>query len=289
MPTQGNEDSMAACARPTLFSIPELVYTVFLHLSVGDLLRVQRVCRLWKELTDRSPTLQRHLFFLPVSNTDQAPEFNPLLREVFSPLIPEYNNEKDAPYTSSVHPEDLCKQLNWYQDEYLRRHVLSPEASWRRMFPVQPPPAQIEGIYVEGGCSCFYQLKKGVIRDHFQHLQERGVTMGFLWDVAIHVLNDQSQSDPAFFFYWHMFPFLPDVELGGGEYERWVDDFGPRRNAVTITVDLSSECYPRANAPYTLNVGYFDPEIIDWDNEYGGGPAGGDTEALLRRVMGNGI
>ena len=258
---------MAAYTPHTLFSIPELVHTVLLHLPVRDLLRVQRVCRLWKELTEQSPALQRNLFFLPTSNADQEPEFNPLLREVFSPLIPEYKNEKNEPFSGHKCLEDLYKELNWYQDEYLRRRVLSPEASWRRMFPVQPPP-QLEAIYVDGGCSCFYQAKLGVIREHFLYLQERGVTMGFLWDVAIHVLDEQCYMEPRLFLYWHMFPFVPDEKLHDGDYKEWVDGFGPRRNAVTVTLALPDECYPRANVPGKLNVGYFDPEIIDWADNF---------------------
>ncbi|KAE9378506.1 hypothetical protein N431DRAFT_435591 [Stipitochalara longipes BDJ] len=70
MPMHGKEDRMGTGVQPTLFSIPELVHSILFHLSVRDLLRVQRVCRPWKETTDHSLALQRNLFFLPVSNAD---------------------------------------------------------------------------------------------------------------------------------------------------------------------------------------------------------------------------
>ena len=273
MATHVEGDKMAACLPPTLFSIPELVHSILLHLPVRDLLRVQRVCRLWKETTDHSLALQRKLFFVPVSNADQEPECNPLLREVFPPWFPNhYHDSSDIPFSDDFSPGDLCKTLKWYADEYRRMRVLSPEASWRRMFPVQPPPARIEEIYTEGGCSCFYRIAKGVIREHFQHLQEPSVTMGFLWDVGIHVLEEKWEPK-TLGLHWHMFPFIPTEEaLKDVHFSRWIEELGPVRNVITMDVRWSNDCYPSGARPSGLSVGYFDPDIIKWDFDDEGNP-----------------
>ncbi|KAE9378507.1 hypothetical protein N431DRAFT_479509 [Stipitochalara longipes BDJ] len=134
------------------------------------------------------------------------------------------------------------------------------------MFPVQPPPAIIEEIYTDGGCSCFYQIREGVIREHFQHLQEKGVTMGFLWDVAMHVLDNKP--DPkTLFVHWHMFPYVPrEMPDRGSVVWRLMQDWGPTRNAVTMAVFWSNE------SPCGLSMGYFDPDITKWDFDDNGNP-----------------
>jgi hypothetical protein len=242
-------------AHPTLFSIPELVQAVLLFLPPRDLIHVQRVCRLWKETTKHSLALQRKLFFHPVSDQTQEPEFNPLLREVFSPL---FRLDRHQWHTFAS-LEDVCYLVDWHKDHRRRERVLYPGASWRRMFPIQPP-ARIANVYSEGGCSCFYQVHEGVIADHFQHLQERGATMGLLWDVAIHLLDKEPESTVAV--HWHMFPPLLEGEDEGSAEA--LEKVEPIRNTVTVRVDWSNECYPPEPEPSGLSVGYFDPDIIKW-------------------------
>jgi hypothetical protein len=245
-------------AQPALFSIPELVQAVLLFLHPRDLLRVQRVCCLWKETTEHSLALQKKLFFRPVSDQTQEPEFNPLLREVFCPL---FRLDKHR-WQTSASPEDICSLAEWHKDHRHRERALYPEASWRRMYPIQPP-TRIECVYSEGGCSCFYQIREGVIADHFQHLQDRGATVGLLWDVAIHLLDKEPES--AVTVYWHMFPSLLEGENEGSAGA--LEKVEPIRNTVTVRVDWSNECYPPTPEPSGLSVGYFDPDIIAWNKE----------------------
>lgn len=247
---------MATDTRTKVFSIPELVETVLLHLSMRDLLRAQRVCRLWKATTDDSLTLQRKLFFHPVTDTDHEPEFNSLLRQVFSPIFPLTDTQKwDSSYTDAKRIYDA---VNWYKNEGDRQTILRPEASWRRMFPTKPT-ARIEKVESDGGCDHLYRISEGIIRDSFQgeKLQERGATMGFLWDVAIHLLDSEPES--WFCVHWHMFPKIQSAD--GSEK-------GPgRRSAISITHMWSTDCYPPESEPCGLNVGRFEPTIIKWGKE----------------------
>ncbi|KAK8123222.1 hypothetical protein PG984_011892 [Apiospora sp. TS-2023a] len=53
-------------ARDSVFATPELLEIVFSCTPILDLLTSgQRVCRLWKDVIDQSPRLQKHLFFQP--------------------------------------------------------------------------------------------------------------------------------------------------------------------------------------------------------------------------------
>jgi hypothetical protein len=61
MSVQPRLGRMSPSAQPRLFSIPELVQMVLFHLPPRHLLRVQRVCRLWKDTTEHSFALQKKL------------------------------------------------------------------------------------------------------------------------------------------------------------------------------------------------------------------------------------
>jgi hypothetical protein len=244
-------DTMSPYAQPKVLSVPELVQMILSHLPISDLLRVQRVCRLWKDTTENSLALQKKLFFQPISDTSQEPEFNPLLQDVF-PQFSHLHCDQWDKYAAS--PRDF-ELINWFNDPSRRDRVLRPEASWRRMLPIQPP-TKIELVGLEGGCTCFYELDEGVIADHFQHLQEPGVSMGFLWDLVIHILAGRPEG--IFYIHWHMFH--------SSEEERWWGGMG-LRNAISVHAEWSLDCYPPASKPLGLTVRYFDPDIITWKNK----------------------
>lgn len=246
---------MATHAQPRIFSIPELFETVLFHLPLRNLLLVQSVCRQWKKTIDDSPALQQKLFFRPVPDRTQEPEFNPLLQEMFSPLF-----RLDGHKYNGHSAWDICEAVDWFKDEGRRQKVLRPEASWRRMFPVQPP-ARIEHMVSAGGCGCYYETMNGVIPDHFQHLQERGTSMGLLWEVAVHMLDKNARTNV--WIRWHMFPWVPVI--GDGEDDQHLEGMEePPRNEISVHVWWSSECYEKPGAPCGLSVGFFDDDIIAW-------------------------
>ncbi|KAE9372780.1 hypothetical protein N431DRAFT_439803 [Stipitochalara longipes BDJ] len=272
---------MAMNHQPRIFLLPELLQAVFLHLPLRDLLLMQLVCRKWKDTIERSLVLQRKLFFQPVSDLSQEPVFNPLLREVCGPLFRLHRDKWDRHF---LPPWELLK---WRYDDNQRPRFLRPEASWRRMLPVQPP-AKIDSMTSEGGCGCVETKERGTIHKNSQHLQKGGASMGLLWDVVIDMM-DKYQGTTVFV-HWHMFPLVPasheydektrDEMLEGVEttgdtvpeyYEYDEEDSDemlevvePTGNTVTVHVRYGTDCYPSAPKPCGLSVGSFDKDIVEW-------------------------
>jgi hypothetical protein len=80
------------------------------------------------------------------------------------------------------------------------------------MFPVQPP-ARIEGVVLRGGCGCADRyVHKLVIRDEYQHRQEKGASMALVWeDTSVHPLDNLPEIG-CFSVQWHIFPALAKHE-----------------------------------------------------------------------------
>ncbi len=152
MSVQPRVDKMSPYAQPRLLSIPELVQMVLFHLSLHDLLRVQRVCHLWKDTTEHSLDLEKKLFFQPISDTSREAELNPLLQDVFPQIFHLYSDHWHK-YVASR--EDFAL-INWFNNPSRRDRVLRPEASWRRMLPIQSP-TKIQHFFLEISCTCFYE------------------------------------------------------------------------------------------------------------------------------------
>ncbi len=131
-----------------------------------------------------------------------------------------------------------------------RARVLRPEASWRRMLPIQPP-TKIQYVASEISCTCFYERDKGVIAGHFQHLQEPAVSMGFLCDLVIYIRDSNPRS--SLFIHWHMFH-------SGSDGEQWKNVGLWNAISVILRAEWSNECYPPTPEPSGLSVGYFDPD-----------------------------
>ena len=74
----------------------------------------------------------------------------------------------------------------WYQDERLRSVVMREDASWRKMFPVQPP-APISMVLRGGGCTDdgMGTIQHGHITPAFAHLHTPGARMGLIYDILI--------------------------------------------------------------------------------------------------------
>ncbi|PMD25542.1 hypothetical protein NA56DRAFT_438340 [Hyaloscypha hepaticicola] len=129
-----------------------------IFLPPNDLLRVQRVCRLWKDTTEHSLALQKKLFFQPISDTSREAELNTLLQDVFPQFLDLYSDHWHK-YVAS--PEDFAL-INWFNNPARRDRILRPEASWRRIHPIQPP-TMIQYVVLEISCTCFYERDKGLV------------------------------------------------------------------------------------------------------------------------------
>jgi hypothetical protein len=255
---------MATPPLATVLLTPELLEAVLFQLSLQDLLRAQRVCHLWRDVIILSPALQQKLFFQPLSMTDHQPRFNQLLQQLFPPFflftqLPDKEN-----FNNFIDPSEI-RNLDWYKDDHRRSGLLQPEASWRRMFPVQPP-ARIEEVVINlPGCGCGrWDIKKiGVISDEFQHLQEKGASMGLIWDISVQLLDDNPVG--SFFVQWHMFSALPEHE---NDSSRDVED-GNGKLQVTVHTVHTWHCMRAEFVPCGLKVIDCDPDIINYifDND----------------------
>jgi hypothetical protein len=81
------------------------------------------------------------------------------------------------------------RELDWFQDPNRRNMVLRKDASWRKMFPVQPP-ASIDKVVQGEECDGYYLLQHGVITSQFQSIQAQGARMGLIYDILIRELVD---------------------------------------------------------------------------------------------------
>lgn len=81
----------------------------------------------------------------------------------------------------------------WFTDPVMRARVLRPEASWRRMFPVQPAVG-IGTAFFRMYCGCgFSETEQGVLNADVvrERVREGGVAdMGLWWDVVIYVAEE---------------------------------------------------------------------------------------------------
>ncbi|KAK7921264.1 hypothetical protein PG985_009286 [Apiospora marii] len=144
-----------------LLEIPELLENILLHLDQRDLLvNAQRVCRQWRQCITETPSIQQHLFFLPEpasrtssnsnANTDTVPKprQNPLLAHDFpewfmhgSTWPPDQRLcfiRTTEPYLRGFDRDQFFPALRRVT-ERLEAYTY-PQASWRRMLLLQPPP-----------------------------------------------------------------------------------------------------------------------------------------------------
>lgn len=136
----------------TALAIPELFEQVLLQLDMRTLLTsAQRVCRRWREAILLSPLLQEKLFFRPAADTAGPRVRNPLLCELFPHFFPAEGAEKLRKFSKDELEDELpigredCNALFMYKG-----------ASWRRMFPTQPPfYSLVRAIFSEGRSKVF--------------------------------------------------------------------------------------------------------------------------------------
>ncbi|QDS73220.1 hypothetical protein FKW77_003277 [Venturia effusa] len=178
-----------------VMAIPELEESVLFQLPMSEILRVQTVSRHWQDVITKSPSIQKKLFLQPDQDASGDPQLNSLLRELFPSLFRtqcaagrgfQCPDEKEM-----VSIKQLMKEPFFLNPEK-RARVLQEDASWRKMFPVQPP-ARI-GRMVEGnGCEFFESAIFGSLSPSFSHMNDPGVRMGFVYDYFIQLLANFHQ------------------------------------------------------------------------------------------------
>lgn len=201
-------------------------------------------------------------------NTDA--QLNPLLQELFPPFFV----LAERPSRWHAFGADKLKELAWYQDKDWQKSVLRPNASWRTMYPVQPP-AKIEQVILDGYCCtdrCI--VEETTINPALQYSQASGTLMGLLYDVVIQLLD--SQSVPSFFVQWHMVPRTPDPIYH-------YDLFEPEnlQNKIIVYSPSIKQCDPdyRQPLPTGLQIVNRNVSLLD-DRKFMWSPSSSSTDKI---------
>lgn len=191
------------------WEIPELLEQVLLHLTQGEILHVQRVCHFWLYIICDSPLLQQKLFFQPLppsKASEKPPEFNPIAEALFPFLF------EPHPFLSGwlVKREAERTIRHWNEDPARREAVLRPEASWRRMLPLQPA-APIDGFVMNEwnvkDSSTVLEWGEVDPSRHASNVASRwdlgdNASMGLLYDIVVSHLD--SERNAATCVQWNM-------------------------------------------------------------------------------------
>ncbi|KAK5126801.1 hypothetical protein LTR85_009735 [Meristemomyces frigidus] len=206
-----------ACDR--FFSIDELV-TLLLHQApTRVLINCQVVCTLWNTIITRSPVLQKKLFLLPstrpwedeeedygadsessetsesspaatgrkavqnVSNKKDTPTLNPVLAEMFAPILASHDLGSstwcDYSQLSSLPWAKTGTQL----DSRSREAFARQEASWRSMLVSQPPIYRLDWWH-EWTTTDNHRSGWGHQDYGRPGNQDVPITLGMLWDLV---------------------------------------------------------------------------------------------------------
>jgi hypothetical protein len=124
----------------------ELLELILLKLSMEDLLRSMRVCRIWHNYIRDSSQLQISLFMEPLEKSKEAPDSqpNPLLLKIFPALF-------ESTKGSGMTVEQIINKLPWSKNEQWSKAIAHPTASWRKMYTEQPPKHHI--LELGDGCA----------------------------------------------------------------------------------------------------------------------------------------
>lgn len=263
--------SIAGSALVQAFTTVEIFETILHKLELQDILRAQRVNSYFRDIIAQSPSLQQRLFFAPSPSTPLGRQsvLNPLLAALFPPLFSLHMPLTHEP----LHIINFIARLEWFTDPARRDAVLRLEASWRRMFPVQPP-AKLEAIKIFTYDFCDYdddiELVRAELGSAYQRLQQVGIKMGLLFDLITHL--DSIHSQPSFFVHWQMFQLLDSV--GDWETRFWnhyqtshalprpdLSDYGPlsstnlpTQNSITLYYNHGTMCGTGLGQPSPLKT-----------------------------------
>ncbi|KAH6682745.1 hypothetical protein B0J14DRAFT_646978 [Halenospora varia] len=210
-------------SQEAVLSTVELLEAIFLQLPLQDLLvNAQRVNRMWNVEIKTSATLQQKLFFQawPENRTGES-ERNSLLEAVFPPwfggieLIGVSKPRRRRNYYGSF------EDMKWTADAESRKAVLRKDASWRRMFPMQPPPR-----YLDVTKYCHGQMGDWTVcgEAHFPY----GLRMAVLYDLA-----EEEVSTPitSFSITWH-----------DRDSEKFEEDREKLRETIGVVLHYTMQC-----------------------------------------------
>ena len=144
----------ASALIPPVLGIPEVLEIILLHTDMRTILTsCQRVCRDWRNLITKSPSIQKALFFTPIKESEwgageKVP--NPLLAEMFPTIFPAKVNpgNRDFYFSDCTMTKDPVSL-----DRFVRK-----DASWRRMLVQQPPILELGLFHIDsarGGDSAY--------------------------------------------------------------------------------------------------------------------------------------
>lgn len=168
-------------AHSALFA-PDVLHEIFLRLPQQDLLLLQRVCRMWRDIVSGSNALQAALFLQPDAErstqrpTDSEVVLNPLPRSRFPsffepsstapprlalvlgpwfdshwaeslrsppPSAEATSDSAAAPFAVRLSRNARYPELDQQRSAAYRR----PSASWRRMISCRPAPRELQVIH----------------------------------------------------------------------------------------------------------------------------------------------
>jgi hypothetical protein len=246
-----------------------------LHLDIPDLLRIQTVQSHFRDVTIESIKLQQKLFFKPISNNGSCePRMNPVLANIF-PVLFTLNKRVDCTDLEFLHT--ICR-LKWFQNPQSREKMLRADASWRHMFPVQPP-TKLEVIKInthEKAIGSRFRAFDARIGSQYDQLQSEGLRMGLLYDLVTQL--DAMHPDPTFFVHWQMFPLvehLDEWQLHSADiYSRYVDWESSYYEAIlngnpelknSLTIHHNHDTTSDGNEPRSLGLKMASPITISID------------------------
>lgn len=181
--------------------IREIFDAILISLELKDILRIQAVHTHWRDTITKSPIIQKALFLAPSTNPNQQPELNPLLASLF-PTLFTLTRPKEPYHLSNLYP---IIHLPWFSDSTQRERTMRPDASWRKMYPVQPP-AKLDLIKIHSHDGCLYKrgtLFPARLGEAYQRQQDEGIRMSLLYDIIVYL--ESLHSDAKFFVHWRMF------------------------------------------------------------------------------------
>jgi hypothetical protein len=150
---------MSESASHQVFSTPELLEAICHLLPLTDLLtRLPLVNRTFQNIILSSPSLQEKLFFHPAPSGPSRP--NPLVRHVPAEKRPRFIDKRDPNFDATrpgrrTWPDaDELLPLMPYDSSARKAAFSRLEASWRRMFIVQPPIKELWMTTDEDGEVC---------------------------------------------------------------------------------------------------------------------------------------
>ncbi|KAL2843909.1 hypothetical protein BJY01DRAFT_264108 [Aspergillus pseudoustus] len=254
-------------AKNKVLSLRELLECILANLPERDLLLAQRVSQQWRDIIINSPLLQKQLFFQPTSirpffEEDQRVNLNPLIK-ILSPSFAKMETLPRCPNGhfrghGDEHGEREMRSQTWFQSEERKKAFLRPEASWRRMFPSDPPPRlrRMTAHLLGCGCGSRETLRGRLGKDYWHLNSDPGARMGLIWDVIVFLLDDLPAGE--FFLSWER-----KIKTGEDGRKRW-----------TLEIDIETEhswlCWAAEEAykPSGLRVMEYD-DLIEY-KEYVG-------------------